>query len=61
MRNIDKDTNLEVCMQCNKPNENLFWINDYEGITFKKVCSTECMNKALDELIQANKEYNNLI
>ena len=60
MKNIDKHTNLEICMQCNKPSQNLFWINDYDGIAFKKVCSSECMNKALSNLMQASEEYNNL-
>lgn len=61
---IDKKTHkLQMgkicCMQCKKAfyNNELFWINDYQGITYKKVCSTECEKQAIKELDEAKKSW----
>lgn len=40
----------QVCMQCKRIKEDLFWINDYQGIPYKKVCSDKCMQQAIEEL-----------
>ena len=46
----------QICMQCQKSKNDLFWINDYQGIPYKKVCSFECMEKAIEELNEIIEE-----
>lgn len=63
---IDKKTHkLQMgktqCMQCKKLfyNDELFWINDYQGITYKKVCSDECRSNAINDLDEAMESWGN--
>jgi len=47
----------QECQGCKKTfdKNNLVWVNDSNGIPFKKVCS-DCYDKTREELKQAEKE-----
>lgn len=51
--------NKQICMQCKREFEknDLFWINDYQGIPYKKVCSLDCENEAINDLDEAKESW----